>query len=267
MSVCHWWLERGFKLLPVQPNSKRLVFGWGIYQKQVSSLDQAKQVFGVDMPYAGLAVFAPDGLLVLDFDEIGIYTQWEKDHPEISKTYTEKTPRDGRHVFIKCAAPSGLILHRGIESKKVCVVSPSIANDKAYQRGEGEILEADPKNVFDGLTVPGTRTVYAIKNYNMSASTRAGLIERIKQRWTVEDVFKLYHPEITFRPSGKVIACCCPFHEDKTPSFYILPEIGLWGCHACGIRGDVINLYARFQGIDNREAISRMSHGLQEGRA
>ena len=36
---------------------------------------------------------------------------------------------------------------------------------------------------------------------------------------------------------------CCPFHDERTPSFTLTPDKGLYKCFGCGAGGDVIKLY------------------------
>jgi len=63
-------------------------------------------------------------------------------------------------------------------------------------------------------------------------------------------------------PPKRFVPAHCPFHDDKEPSFWIDTDRNLWGCHACGVRGDVINLYARLKGLTNTEAIREMRSTL-----
>lgn len=263
--ILQWWIDRGFSLIPCKPNSKQIMFGWGEHQKRVSSIDQARRVFAAD---ANVATFGGPKVIILDFDNIGVYTYWANRHANIAKTYTEMTPR-GAHVFLRGSAPAGIALIDGVELKRVCMIYPSQIEEKKYTRGEGEILEADPVEVFSHLAKVGTRSAYVLREDQrhplprFSQSGHASMIEQIKKHWSIERVLLTYKPDIKLIERGRVVIGRCPFHDDKNPSFYVLPDIGVWGCHACGIRGDVINLYARFEGITNNEAISRMKMRLE----
>ena len=42
---------------------------------------------------------------------------------------------------------------------------------------------------------------------------------------------------------GKDYWCCCPFHEEKTPSCKINNELGSFYCFGCGAKGDIFTLY------------------------
>jgi hypothetical protein len=63
------------------------------------------------------------------------------------------------------------------------------------------------------------------------------------------------------RQRGQEISACCPFHDDRTPSFSINVETGQWFCHAgCG-SGNGTTLLARLTNIDTRQAHARLMEG------
>ena len=55
---------------------------------------------------------------------------------------------------------------------------------------------------------------------------------------------------------------CCPFHDDHNPSFWVDAKRNLWGCFACGYKGDVINLHARKENRTLQAAIRDLSGRL-----
>ena len=59
--------------------------------------------------------------------------------------------------------------------------------------------------------------------------------------------------------TGKQFIGCCPFHEDRTPSFSLNPESGLWYCHACGIGGDILTFVEKAEGLDFRGAFAKLA--------
>jgi len=50
----------------------------------------------------------------------------------------------------------------------------------------------------------------------------------------------------------------CPFHEERTPSFYVRPPRG-WHCHGCGEGGDAIKFVMLYDGVNFIEAVRRMA--------
>jgi len=49
--------------------------------------------------------------------------------------------------------------------------------------------------------------------------------------------------------------CRCPFHQDSNPSFYINLDEGVYHCFGCGVKGDLIHLYAQMNDLDDKEAL------------
>lgn len=64
---------------------------------------------------------------------------------------------------------------------------------------------------------------------------------------------------VSVRGGGKQRTALCPFHEDKTPSFSIETEKGLYFCHACGAKGDAVDYLVAARNIDKKEALERVN--------
>ena len=52
-------------------------------------------------------------------------------------------------------------------------------------------------------------------------------IEEVKERIVIEDIVKEY---IAIKKSGRNYVCCCPFHNERTPSFFIFPDKNCFRC-------------------------------------
>jgi DNA primase len=78
------------------------------------------------------------------------------------------------------------------------------------------------------------------------------LIEQIKQRLPITEVLSTY---ITLEPSGTQFKARCPFHNEKTASFSVSPERGLYYCFGCGVKGDIITFVQEFEGLDFKGAL------------
>ncbi len=48
---------------------------------------------------------------------------------------------------------------------------------------------------------------------------------------------------------------CCPFHNEKTPSFHVIPDRNLYKCFGCGVGGTTINFYMEVEKVTYSEAI------------
>jgi DNA primase len=79
-------------------------------------------------------------------------------------------------------------------------------------------------------------------------STDAGLV---RSRADLVGIAARYG--VKLRKSGVQLAGLCPFHNEKSPSFYIDPEKQVFKCHGCGVRGDVFNFVQQIERVDFQE--------------
>jgi DNA primase len=78
------------------------------------------------------------------------------------------------------------------------------------------------------------------------------VIERIKQKL---DIVEEIGAVVPLKKSGKAFRGLCPFHGERTPSFYVMPDRGSWHCFGCGEGGDIFTFVQKQQGLDFREAL------------
>ena len=72
-------------------------------------------------------------------------------------------------------------------------------------------------------------------------------VEKIKERLSIVDVISSY---LTVNQSGSNYKAKCPFHNEKTPSFFISPDRGTYYCFGCGAKGDIFSFVEKFEGTD-----------------
>lgn len=56
------------------------------------------------------------------------------------------------------------------------------------------------------------------------------------------------------QPSGSQVRCCCPFHPDRTPSFFIFESDDYAKCYGCGWYGDIYKYEQEFHQVDFKSA-------------
>ncbi len=78
------------------------------------------------------------------------------------------------------------------------------------------------------------------------------VIEQIKSRLPIAEVLASY---ITLIPTGNGFKAKCPFHNERTASFSLSPERGLYYCFGCGAKGDIVNFVQEFEGVDFKGAL------------
>jgi len=77
------------------------------------------------------------------------------------------------------------------------------------------------------------------------------ILDRIRQ---VTDVVSLVRESLPLKKAGSAYKALCPFHKEKTPSFYVNPERQIFKCFGCGAAGDVFSFVMKTEGVDFAEA-------------
>ncbi|HKT39870.1 MAG TPA: DNA primase, partial [Ktedonobacterales bacterium] len=88
------------------------------------------------------------------------------------------------------------------------------------------------------------------------ATEATSVIERIKQKL---DIVEEIGAVVSLKKSGKAFKGLCPFHGERTPSFYVFPDKQDWHCFGCGERGDLITFVQKQQSLDFREALELLA--------
>ncbi len=73
------------------------------------------------------------------------------------------------------------------------------------------------------------------------------LVQKIKERLSIVDVASSY---LKLEKAGKNYKARCPFHNEKTPSFFISPERNSYYCFGCNAKGDIFSFVEHFEGTD-----------------
>lgn len=77
-------------------------------------------------------------------------------------------------------------------------------------------------------------------------------VQKIKERLNIKEVAETY---IKLEKSGKNYKARCPFHNEKTPSFFISPDRDSYYCFGCGAKGDIFTFVQHFEGVDFPSAL------------
>jgi DNA primase len=72
-------------------------------------------------------------------------------------------------------------------------------------------------------------------------------VEQIKEKLSVEEVIGSY---IKLERAGNNFKARCPFHNEKTPSFFVSPDRGSYYCFGCQAKGDIFTFVQEFESID-----------------
>jgi DNA primase len=88
---------------------------------------------------------------------------------------------------------------------------------------------------------------------------RKETIDQIRETANIADIIGSYLP---LKRVGKYFRGVCPFHPDKSPSFYVSPERQVYHCFGCGAGGSVINFVMQFEKVDFPEAVKILAGRL-----
>lgn len=96
----------------------------------------------------------------------------------------------------------------------------------------------------------------------MSEKTYTEIIDEIKNRLDILDVVQ---SRVVLKKSGTNYWGCCPFHKEKTPSFSVNPQKGIYKCFGCGEGGDALSFLMKINGQSFNDVIKDLadSFGLE----
>jgi DNA primase len=86
--------------------------------------------------------------------------------------------------------------------------------------------------------------------------TNRNIPEEVKDRLNIEQVIAGYVP---LKKAGRIYKGLCPFHGEKTPSFTVSPDRGIYKCFGCGRGGDVIDFVQEIEGLTFPEALKLLA--------
>jgi DNA primase len=85
---------------------------------------------------------------------------------------------------------------------------------------------------------------------------KRAVVEEIKSRLTILDCIEQY---IKVEKAGKNYRALCPFHSEKSPSFYISPERDSYYCFGCGKKGDIFSFVGEYEGLDFKSTLKQLA--------
>lgn len=73
------------------------------------------------------------------------------------------------------------------------------------------------------------------------------------------ELVELVAETVPLRPAGREFVGLCPFHQERTPSFYVSREKQVYHCHGCHAGGDAVTFVMRTQGLGFVEAVTELA--------
>jgi len=81
-------------------------------------------------------------------------------------------------------------------------------------------------------------------------------IETVRDRI---DIVELVGRYVSLRQTGRSFKGLCPFHDEKTASFHVHPERGMFHCFGCGVGGDALQFLMRHDNLSFPEAVRSLA--------
>ncbi len=82
------------------------------------------------------------------------------------------------------------------------------------------------------------------------------MVEEVRAAADIVDVISEF---VQLKKAGREYKANCPFHQERTPSFYVVPAKGFYKCFGCGKSGDVFSFVMERQGLDFVEAVKHVA--------
>ncbi|PIB18186.1 DNA primase [Vibrio rotiferianus] len=76
------------------------------------------------------------------------------------------------------------------------------------------------------------------------------------------DIVDIIDARVKLKKKGKNYGACCPFHNEKTPSFSVSQEKQFYHCFGCGVHGNAIDFIMEFERLEFVEAIEELASYL-----
>jgi DNA primase len=73
------------------------------------------------------------------------------------------------------------------------------------------------------------------------------------------DIVEVIGTRVSLKKAGREYKACCPFHGEKTPSFWVSPEKQFYHCFGCGAHGTVLGFLMQYEKLEFREAVQDLA--------
>jgi DNA primase len=76
------------------------------------------------------------------------------------------------------------------------------------------------------------------------------------------DVVDVINARVPLKKKGREFTACCPFHNEKTPSFTVSPNKQFYHCFGCGVHGSALSFLMEYEHLDFVEAVESLADSM-----
>ena len=76
------------------------------------------------------------------------------------------------------------------------------------------------------------------------------------------DVVEIVGRRVQLKKAGREFKACCPFHDEKTPSFTVSPAKGFYHCFGCGAHGNALDFLMEYDHMEFVEAVESLAQTM-----
>src|SRR5688572_24851567 len=82
------------------------------------------------------------------------------------------------------------------------------------------------------------------------------VVDAVRERTDIAEVVSRH---VSLTRKGRSLVGLCPFHQEKTPSFNVIPDKGIYHCFGCQAGGDVFKFLMTLEGLSFVEAVKELA--------
>ena len=79
------------------------------------------------------------------------------------------------------------------------------------------------------------------------------------------DIVEVIGARVPLKKSGREFKACCPFHNEKSPSFWVSPDKQFYHCFGCGAHGTVIGFLMQYEKMEFFDAVADLAQRIARG--
>lgn len=73
------------------------------------------------------------------------------------------------------------------------------------------------------------------------------------------DIVDVINARVPLRKSGRNYMACCPFHQEKSPSFSVVPDKQFYNCFGCGAAGSALKFVMSYDNLEFKDAVEKLA--------